>query len=105
MRAADALELPLLNHPQQLALQRQRQLSNLVEKKRSSFGELHFSLLLGHGTGERPSLVAEQLAFEELVPERRAVDRDEGPPRAAAVGVNRPGRQLFAGARLADDEH
>ena len=55
------------------------------------------------GPGERPPLVAEELAPEELPAQRPAVDGLEarGPPRAQPVERRR--HQLLAGARLAHD--
>ena len=44
--AADALELALLEHPQELRLQVQRQLADLVEEERAAVGELEAALAL-----------------------------------------------------------
>jgi hypothetical protein len=54
--------------------------------------------------GERALGVAEQLALEQVVGDRAAVDRDERPGGAAAL-VQRPRHQLLAGAGLAADQH
>ena len=55
--------------------------------------------------GERAALVAEQLGLEQVLRDRRGVDRDERPGRARAVPVQRARDELLAGARLAGDEH
>ena len=55
--------------------------------------------------GERAALVAEQLGFEQVLRDRRGVDRDERPRRARAVPVQRARDQLLAGARFAGDQH
>ena len=47
----------------------------------------------------------EQLALEEALGDRRAVDGDERAVGATAVGVQRLGHELLAGAALAGDEH
>ena len=45
LRAADALELALLQHAQQLRLQLERQLADLVEEQRAAVGQLELALL------------------------------------------------------------
>src|SRR6185503_5918845 len=55
--------------------------------------------------GERALLVAEQLALEQRLGERAAVDLDERAVRALAQPVDRARDQLLAGAALARDEH
>ena len=74
-RTADALQLALLQDPQQLALERVRKLADFVEEHRSSLGELEPAFLLCHGTSKRAALVAKQLAFEKGFGEGGAVDR------------------------------
>src|SRR4030095_6870071 len=56
-------------------------------------------------TREGPLAMAEQLALEERLDHRRAVDCDEGPVRADARAVNAAGDELLPGAGLALDEH
>ena len=73
LRAADALELLLLQHAQQLDLRVERQLADLVEEDRAVVGELEAALLLLHRAGERAALVAEELAFDERGRQRPAV--------------------------------
>ncbi len=51
--------------------------------------------------GEGALLVAEQLALQQRLGNRRAVDRQERPVGAAAVLVEGAGDQLLAGAALA----
>ena len=45
-RAAQALELPLLQHAQQLDLQRRRQLPNLIQKHHAAIGHFQPAFLL-----------------------------------------------------------
>src|SRR5262249_9313336 len=64
-RAAEPFELALLQHPQQLRLNLERQIADLVEEQRAAVGELEASDLAGVGAGERALVVAEQLALEQ----------------------------------------
>ena len=59
--AADALELLLLQHAQQLELQRRRHVADLVEEQRALVGQLEAPELALDRAGERAPLVAEQL--------------------------------------------
>ena len=54
---------------------------------------------------ERAGLVAEQLGFEEVVGNRRAVDVDEGGARTRTRPVDRPRDKALAGAGLAAQEN
>jgi hypothetical protein len=95
----------LLQDPQQLGLQRQRQLADLVEEDRAAVGLGEQAQAIGAGVGERAALVAEQLALDQRLGHRGQVDRDErrlGPRR---VVVDRARDQLLAGAALAGDQH
>ena len=49
--------------------------------------------------------MAEQLAFDELLRDRRAIDLDERAGPAAAQRMDRPGDELFTGSVLAVDQH
>ena len=79
-----ARELAVLQHLQQLGLQRRRQIANLVEEERPLIGELEFARLVLDGAGEGAALEAEQLGFEQLRRQRRAVHLDERACRAAS---------------------
>ncbi len=103
--AADALELLLLQRAQQLHLHRRRHVADLVEEQRPAVGELEPPELLLDRTGERALLVAEQLALEQRLGQRGAVDLDERAVRAPAQAVDRARDQLLARAGLARDEH
>ena len=103
--AADPHELALLEHPQQLDLHLERQLADLVEKQRTAVGQLELAELAAGGAGERAAFVTEQLGFEDLGRNRRAVDRQEALLAAVGVLVDRVGNQLLAGTGLTDDQH
>ena len=105
LAAADALELALLHEPQQLALQRQRQLADLVEEQRAAVRRLDLADHARVGAGVRAALVAEQLALDERGRQRRAVDVDERRLAPRAVDVDRAREQALAGAGLAVEQH
>ena len=77
LRAAEPRELAVLQHLQQLRLQRQLHLADLVEEHRAVVGELELARLVLDGAGERAALEPEQLRLEQLGRQRRAVDLDE----------------------------
>jgi hypothetical protein len=68
-------------------------------------GDFQQSELQGAGISECPCLVAEQLALEQGLGNRRAIDRDEGIGGTAAGCVDPPGKQLLAGSRFADEQN
>ncbi len=103
--AADRPELALLQHAQQLDLQRHRHLGDLVKQQRSAVGHLHQAHLVGDGPGERALLVTEELGFHQLAWNRGAVDLDERPHLARAVIVDRRSHQLLARAVLPLNQH
>ncbi len=105
MGIADALELPLLEHPQQLRLQRRAHRPDLVEEERALVGLFEPALTGGDRAGEGAPHVAEQLRFEQCFGNRAAVERDEPIVAPRTVVVQRPGRELLAGAGLAGDQH
>ena len=83
---------PLLQHAQELGLHGRRQLADLVEEERAAVGQLEAPGLLAVGAGEGAALVAEQLALEQRLGQRRAVERDEGAVGARAGVMDRRGR-------------
>ena len=68
-----------------LAWTRRRHLADLVEEEHAAVGLLDAARLGADGAGERAALVAEQLRLEQLIGQRRAVDRDERPAALAAT--------------------
>src|SRR5439155_1606521 len=61
--------------------------------------------LLDHGPGERPALVSEQLALEELVCHRSAMHVEEGLLAPRAPLVYSPRHDPFPGAGLSQDHY
>jgi hypothetical protein len=80
-------------------------LADLVEEHGAAVRHLEPAAPFGHRAGERAPFVTEQLALEQRLGERRAVDRDERPVRARTVGVDRGRDQLLARSAFAAKEH
>src|SRR5215471_446205 len=76
-RAAETLELALLQDAQQLGLGRQRQLGDLVEEQHATSGQLDLPRLRLLCARESPALESEELRLDQLIRQRRAVDGDE----------------------------
>ena len=99
---ADPLELAFLNHAQELALELQRDFANFVEEQRSTVGRLKSSCSIADGSGKCTFDVPEELAFEQLPRDRRAIDDDERSIAPDAPLVNPPRDNLLAGTRRQD---
>src|SRR4029077_20673238 len=70
---------PLLEHAQQLRLERSRQIADLVQEQRASTRRLDEAWPPALRARERPERMAEKLALEQGGRDRAAVDRDERP--------------------------
>src|SRR5690606_34194103 len=104
-RAAQALELLLLQEAQQLYLHRGADVADLAEEERAAVRELDPPRLALGRAGERALLVAEELALEEVVGERGTVHRDEGTVASRRPRVERARCDLLAGPALAAEQH
>ena len=104
LRTADALELLLLERAKDLGLEREWQIADLVEEQRAAMGQLESSWLALRGARERALFVAEQLAFEQRLGDRRAIDRDERSVGARAQRVQRSGEEFFPSSALTLEE-
>ena len=105
LRAAQALELLLLQHAEQLGLQLRRDVADLVEEQRPPVGQLESADFLADGAGEGALLVAEQLALQQPRGDGRAVELDEGPVSPRAQVVQGAGDEFLARAGFAANEH
>jgi hypothetical protein len=65
LAAADAFELALLQHAQQLGLEGRRDVADLVEEQRAAVRHLEAALAVAHGAGEGALLVAEEFALQQ----------------------------------------
>ena len=102
---AHAGDFAAFEHAEEFDLGGHRHVADFVEKEGAAVGELELADAIGRGVGEGALDVAEQLAFEDVLAERRAVERDERLGLARAVLVDGLGHELLARARLALDEH
>ena len=102
---ADPLERFLFEKPQHLGLQAGHHLADLVEEHRAAVGRFQQSPLLPIRAGERAALVAEQLAFQQRLRQRRAGDVHERLRGAIAGVVNDLRREILAGSALAGQQH
>ena len=103
VRVADAFEFPLLQHAQQLHLQRAAHRAHLVEEQRALVRLFEAPLTVADGAGERAANVAKELRFEQRLGNRTAVQRDEALHAARAVLMNRPCDDFLAAPCLARD--
>ena len=101
----DALEALLLQHPQELRLQGERQLAHLVEKHGARSGELELAELAARGAGIGALLVPEELVLQELVRDGGAVDADERSVTPGAQVMEGASEELFSRAALAEQQH
>ncbi len=103
--AADPPHLAVLQHAQVLRLQVRAHLGDLVEEDGAAVGQLEVAGPPRHRAGEGPLLVAEQLALEQRLRDRRAVHRHERPLGPLRELVDGARDQLLARAGLAQDQH
>jgi hypothetical protein len=102
--AAQAAHLLFLDDLQELRLQRPGQEPDLVQEDRAAMRGLEEPGLRLTRVGEGPALPAEQLGLQERLGNSRAVDVDEGAPRARAGAVDRPRHEPLARTGLPQDE-
>ena len=102
---ADPLDHALLQEAQQLDLERQRHVADLVEEQRAALRLLDLALGGLDRAGEGALFVPEQLAFEQGLGDRGAVDRDERAALRALRVVQAAGEQFLAGAAGAEQHH
>src|SRR5882724_4218577 len=104
-RAAQPLELPLLQHAEQFGLQFERNLPNLVQKNRAAVGHFEAADALRDCSRECALLVSEQLAFQQTRRNSRAVELDERlrAPRTQIMDGARD--QFLSCTRVSIDEH
>ena len=105
LASAETPYLAGLERAEEVALHAWRHVGDLVEEQRAPMGDLEQPGARAIRPGERPALVAEQLALEQGFGEAGAVDGDELAVAPGAAGVDQPGGQLLAGPRLAVDDH
>jgi hypothetical protein len=103
-RAAEAADRALLDHLEELGLERLGREADLVQEEGPAVRGLEEPGLGLARVGERAPLVAEELGLEQGLGDGRAVDVDERPRRAGPGPVHELGEQALAGAGLTQDE-
>ena len=102
--ATETLERLLLQDAQQLALGQRACGADLVEEQRAAVALLELADTTAVGPGESTLFVAEQLAFQKLLWDGGAVNRQERPTGPATVLIEGVRDQFLAGAALAGNE-
>ena len=97
---ADPGESAILQHAEQLHLDRKRHVPDLIKKKSAAVRLLEAARTARDRTRERAFLVAKELAFQQVLGNRAAVDRDHLMLLARAVFVHRLCNEFLAGAAL-----
>ena len=100
-RTPNPLESSLLDRPQDLRLERERQITDLIKEERAAVGHLELAWLSGNRTGERSLLISEQLRLQQRFRNRGAVDRHERAINSATERMQSAGEQFLAGSALA----
>ncbi len=103
--AAQAAELHLLQHAQQLDLGEEAQIADFIQEERAVGGLLEVAFARSHRAGEGALLMAEQLGFDQRLWNGAAGDGNKGPVGARAQIVNGAGNQLLAGSAFAGHQH
>ena len=101
---AQAADLPFLQRPQQLGLQRQGQVGDLVQEKRAAVGRFQQADAVLGGAAECPLSVAEQFRFQQRVRDGRGIDRNERLAGPGAEQMDGAGHQFLAAAAFAGDQ-
>jgi hypothetical protein len=100
LEAADAPDQAILQYPKDFGLGTGRHIADLIEEDGSVACRLEQAgFAFFSRPGEGAVYIAEQLAFDKLLGQRRTVDGDER-ARPAAFKMQGPGKQLLAGAAL-----
>ena len=103
--AAHAIELALLQDPEQFYLGLRGKFADLVEEDGAAVGELESAQTPGDGPAEGAFFVAEQFALHQTGWQRGAVHLDERLVLALARGMDGAGDQFLARTGFAGDEH
>ena len=94
---ADLVEFPVLDHPQQLGLEVQRELGDLVEEDRPAVGHLEQAgFPLGVGAGKGAGLVTEEFGLDQRLGDGGTVDLHQRLCLALAGAMDQPGEQALA---------
>ncbi len=95
-RSTKRMHFLLLQHAQELSLQGRRHVADFVEEDRPALGRLKQAPLVVMRVGERTAPMAEQLALQECLGDRRTIHGEKWPGRARALLVQRPSQQFLS---------
>ena len=97
---AEPLKCFLLENPKQLGLEMNTHVANLIQEHRAMVSLFKAADPPGLGVGESAGFVPEQLAFQELLGNGRAIDNDKRVIVPCTVPMQGGGDELLAGAGL-----
>src|SRR5207248_2306466 len=100
----DRINLAFLQGAQKLDLHVEPQLADLIEEEGAAVGFLKLSEMFVARPGERPLLMTEEDAFDQVFGYRAAIERDERFAGALGTALNGAGNELLADARFAFDQ-
>ena len=86
LRSPDPPDLFIFQDPQEFSLERERHLAQLIQENGAPVGRLEKPDLPRSGPGEGAALIAEELAFQKVFRQGRAVDLQKRPRRPGADG-------------------
>src|SRR6185436_5870541 len=101
LSATHPVEGFLFERPQDLRLERQRQIADFIQEQGTSVGQLELPRLPRTRAGEGAFLVSKEFGLEKRLWNRRAVDGHKRTVGAGAEGMQRACKEFFAGAALA----
>ena len=101
---SEFLENSFLQDAEEFDLHRLREVANFVKEKSASIGLLESAFAIGDRSGKGSAHVSKELAFEQVLGNGSAVDRDERFLASVAVLIEGAGDELFAGAGFAQDK-
>ena len=96
--------LPFLQHTKQFGLRSGRQVTDLVQEQRAPRRRLECTFPHAGRSGERAAFVPEQLALDQVLRQRRAVDRQKRTRAGLAQPMQLPRNQLFPRTALAHNQ-
>jgi hypothetical protein len=103
--SAEPAKAPIFDNAKELCLQLEGQLRDFVKKDGARAGYLEQAAFECASIRERARLVSEQLALEQSLGNRSAVDGDERLRRALTRSVDAAGKQLLTGAGFSDEQN
>src|SRR4051812_44486603 len=92
---AESVDFTFLQKPQQLWLQRERQVANLIQEECPTFCSANHSFIIGMRARKRALAMTEEHAFDQVCGRGCAVERDELFMATLAQTMNRARDQFL----------